>query len=146
LLNEWINIQIHLVAKWLPTLEKKLETLSMGSHPDYRVFLSAEPAGDPAFHIIPLSILQAAIKITNEPPTGMKANLHRALDSFNQTTLERCSKETEFKAILFALCYFHAVVLERRKFGTQGWNRSYPFSTGDLTISVDGTSCRCIQI
>ena len=50
---------------------------------------------------------------TNEPPTGMQANLHKALDLFNQDTLEMCAKETEFKSILFALCYFHAVVAER---------------------------------
>lgn len=134
----WVMLEnIHLVAKWLPILEKKLEVLSVGSHPDFRVFLSAEPAGDPAYHIIPISILQASVKITNEPPTGMQANIHRALDNFTQETLERCSKDAEFKAILFALCYFHAVVLERRKFGTQGWNKPYPFSTGDLSISVD---------
>lgn len=51
--------------------------------------------------------------------------------------MERCSKETEFKPILFALCYFHAVVSERRKFGAQGWNRSYPFNAGDLRICLD---------
>lgn len=54
-----------------------------------------------------------------------------------QDTLEMCSRETEFKSILFALCYFHGVVAERRKFGPQGWNRSYPFNTGNLTISVN---------
>ncbi|XP_034148435.1 dynein heavy chain 17, axonemal-like [Esox lucius] len=48
-----------------------------------------------------------------------------------------CSKDSEFKVILFALCYFHAVVAERRKFGAQGWNRSYPFNNGDLTISIN---------
>lgn len=37
---------------------------------------------------------------------------------------------------MFSLCYFHACVCERRKFGSQGWNLSYPFSVGDLTISV----------
>jgi dynein heavy chain len=134
----WVMLEnIHLVAKWLPVLEKKLEALSIGANPNFRVFLSAEPAGDPAYHIIPTSILQASIKITNEPPTGMNANIHRALDNFTQESLERSSKDAEYRGILFALCYFHAVVLERRKFGTQGWNKGYPFSTGDLMICTD---------
>lgn len=136
--GHWVILQnIHLVAKWLSTLEKKLEHHSEGSHPNFRVFISAEPAGSPDGHIIPQGILENSIKITNEPPTGMHANLHKALDNFNQDTLEMCARETEFKSILFALCYFHAVVAERRKFGPQGWNRSYPFNTGDLTISVN---------
>ncbi|XP_039947795.1 dynein beta chain, ciliary [Bactrocera tryoni] len=135
--GHWVILQnIHLVARWLPTLEKKMEASLIDVNPNYRLFLSAEPAADPAFHILPQGILESAIKITNEPPTGMQANVHKALDNFNEETLEMCSKETEFKAVLFALCYFHAVVAERRKFGPQGWNRVYPFNVGDLTISV----------
>ncbi|XP_045691837.1 dynein axonemal heavy chain 17 [Phyllostomus hastatus] len=136
--GHWVILQnIHLVARWLSTLDKKLERYSAGSHDDYRVFISAEPAPTPEAHIIPQGILENAIKITNEPPTGMHANLHKALDLFTQDTLEMCTKEIEFKCILFALCYFHAVVAERRKFGAQGWNRSYPFNNGDLTISIN---------
>ena len=30
-----------------------------------------------------------------------------------------CVRETEFKSILFSLCYFHSAVAERRKFGPQ---------------------------
>jgi len=37
--------------------------------------LSAEPAPTPEGHIIPQSILEAAIKITNEPPTGMQVKI-----------------------------------------------------------------------
>ncbi|KAK2515606.1 hypothetical protein Q9233_014119 [Columba guinea] len=128
---------IHLVANWLSSLEKKLEQHSEGSHQDFRVFISAEPAPSPESHIIPQGILENSIKITSKAPTGMHANLHKALDNFNQDTLEMCTRENEFKSILFALCYFHAAVAERRKFGPQGWNRSYPFNTGDLTISVN---------
>ncbi|XP_070790567.1 dynein axonemal heavy chain 9 [Pituophis catenifer annectens] len=136
--GHWVILQnIHLVAKWLSSLEKKLEQHSEGSHPDFRIFISAEPAASPESHLIPQGILENSIKITNEPPTGMHANLHKALDNFNQDTLEMCTRENEFKSILFALCYFHAVVAERRKFGPQGWNRSYPFNIGDLTISVN---------
>uniref|UniRef100_A0A8C5TMB1 Dynein axonemal heavy chain 17 n=1 Tax=Malurus cyaneus samueli TaxID=2593467 RepID=A0A8C5TMB1_9PASS len=135
--GHWVILQnIHLVAKWLSSLEKKLEQHSEGSHPDFRVFISAEPAPCPESHIIPQGILENSIKVTSEAPTGMHANLHKALDNFSQDTLEMCSQEKEFRSILFTLCYFHAVVAERRKFGTQGWNRPYPFSTGDLTISV----------
>uniref|UniRef100_A0A671VQ30 Dynein axonemal heavy chain 17 n=1 Tax=Sparus aurata TaxID=8175 RepID=A0A671VQ30_SPAAU len=136
--GHWVILQnIHLVARWLGTLEKLLEQHAEGSNENFRVFVSAEPSSTPEGHIIPQGILENSIKITNEPPTGMHANLHKALDNFNQDTLDMCARENEFKSILFALCYFHAVVAERRKFGPQGWNRSYPFNTGDLTISIN---------
>ncbi|XP_039572044.1 dynein heavy chain 17, axonemal isoform X2 [Passer montanus] len=136
--GHWVILQnIHLVARWLGTLEKLVEHHSQESHPEYRLFMSAEPAPSPETHIIPQGLLDNSIKITSEPPTGMRANLHGALDLFTQETLEQCSKESEFRCILFALCYFHAAVAERRRFGTQGWNRSYPFNNGDLTVSVN---------
>ncbi|EDQ88776.1 outer dynein arm heavy chain beta [Monosiga brevicollis MX1] len=136
--GQWVVLEnVHLVKKWLPALEKKLEALALTAHDNFRYFLTAEPAGTRAGHIIPQGILQACVKITNEPPTGIQANLHAALDNFNQDTLEMCAKENEFRKLLFSLVYFHAVVLERRKFGPMGWNRNYPFNTGDLTISCN---------
>ncbi|XP_049749389.1 dynein axonemal heavy chain 11 isoform X2 [Elephas maximus indicus] len=136
--GHWVILQnVHLVAKWLGTLEKLLERFSQGSHHDYRVFLSAESAPTPNEHIIPQGLLENSIKITNEPPTGMLANLHAALYNFDQDTLEMCSKEQEFKSILFSLCYFHACVAGRLRFGPQGWSRSYPFNPGDLTICAN---------
>ena len=72
------------MAKWLPTLEKKIEQYSIDSNPNYRVYMSAEPAGSRESHTIPQGILEVSIKITNESPTGMMANLHKAFDNFNQ--------------------------------------------------------------
>ena len=72
----------------------------------------------------------------------MQANLHKALDNFDQDTLEMCSKEAEFKSILFSLCYFHAVVAERRKFGPQVncniWVQEIP--RGCVIVGTMGTA------
>lgn len=36
---------------------------------------------------------------------------------FSEEILESCAKQAEFRVIIFALCYFHAALLERKKFG-----------------------------
>lgn len=43
---------------------------------------------------LPQGILENAIKITNEPPTGMHANLHAALDNFDQVKAARVRSST----------------------------------------------------
>ncbi|XP_008293045.1 dynein heavy chain 11, axonemal [Stegastes partitus] len=136
--GHWVILQnVHLVARWLPSLDALLETAATDSHPSYRVFITGEPAPSAEQHVIPRGLLENAIKITNEPPTGMNASLHAALNNFSQDTLDMCSREQEFNSMFFSLCFFHACVTERRKFGPQGWNHNYPFSTGDLTISTN---------
>ncbi|KAF1495184.1 Dynein heavy chain 11, axonemal, partial [Megadyptes antipodes antipodes] len=120
---------IHLVAKGLRTLEKLLKQYNEESNPDFHVFISAEPAPTPEEHIIPQGMLENSIKITSELLTGMLANLHA-------DTLELCTREAEFKSILFSRCYFHACLAGRLKFGPQGWNGRYPFSARDLAVCV----------
>jgi len=128
----WVMLQnIELVARWLPKLEKKLEVLIEGAHPDFRVFLSSLPQ-----KVVPVQILQNSIKLTNEPPSGLRANMLRAYASFNESVWEGCGKQSELKAIVFSLCFFHSVVCERRKFGPIGWNRGYPFNQGDLQVCI----------
>jgi len=126
---------IELVARWLPKLEKKLEALSGDAHPDFRVFLSSLPQ-----KVVPVQILQNSMKLTNEPPSGLRPNMLRAYASFGEDVWEGCAKQAELKAIIFALAFFHSVVCERRKFGPIGWNRGYPFNQGDLTVCITVSS------
>lgn len=60
--------------------------------------------------------------------------MKRAFTFFTKEDIE--DKDPKIKTILFALCYFHSVMLERRKFGAKGWNMKYPFNVGDLRDSA----------
>jgi len=138
----WVLLQnIHLTIDWTNgPLEKTVDKLAEGAHDEFRLFLSAEPP--PILEKgLAISLLQNSIKLTNEPPEGMKQNLARAYGNFSEEMFEACAKQAEFKSIIFALCYFHAAILERKKFGVGnmpnassgiGWNMNYPFNTGDL--------------
>jgi len=129
--GHWVMLQnIHLMPRFLLDLEKKLDTFANeGSHQNFRLFLSSDPSPD-----IPIGLLERSIKLTNEPPQGLKQNMKRAFSSFDKEAIE--DKDPKIKTILFALCYFHSVMIERRKFGPKGWNMHYPFSLGDLRDSA----------
>ena len=71
------------------------------------------------------------------PPATLKANLRRAFAQFSDATFDGCNKKREIRAMVFGLCFFHACMVSRHKFGHQGWSRSYGFNFGDLTISAN---------
>ena len=131
----WIFLQnVHLMTDWLPLMERALEKAAEHAHQDFRCFISAEPPPLAHMKILPESLLQSCIKVMNEAPADLKSNLQRAWANFSEDDIRTCSKPKEYKACLFALCFFHSIVLGRRKFGQQGWSSKYSFNTGDLTI------------
>ena len=134
----WVMLQnCHLMSSWVPRLERLLEVVSENAHPDFRCFLSAEPPPLPSMKNMPESLMQSCIKVANEAPADIQSNFIRAWDNFSQDTIDSCSKPSSMKACLFSLCWFHAIVCGRRRFGPIGWSRKYSFNTGDLIICAD---------
>ncbi|OQR84958.1 dynein heavy chain [Achlya hypogyna] len=136
--GSWLVLQnIHLMPRWLPVLTRLLDTCTKTADPNFRCFLSAEAPPIATMTNMPESLLQSCIKIANEAPMDMRSNLSRAWAAFNLKVIETSLKPNEFQGCLFALCFYHAVVLGRRRFGAQGWSRPYSFNQGDLTLCAD---------
>jgi len=133
--GDWVVLQnCHLAKSWMPKLEKVVEGFpgDTSIHDDFRLWLTSMPA-----KYFPVPVLQAASKMTFEPPKGMRANLIGTWASMTQADFEDISdKIDEWKKLLFGLTFFHAVVQERRKFGPLGWNTRYDFNNTDMEISV----------
>jgi dynein heavy chain len=73
--------------------------------------------------------------MTLEPPAGLKQNVLSSYDALTEAEFEGCTKPNTYKKLLFAFCFFHAIVQDRRKFGPIGWNIQYAFTNEDLAVS-----------
>ena len=138
--------------------EKEKDPLDNLVNPNFRLWLTSMPV-----KTFPVSILQNSLKLTTEPPSGIKSNIKKL---FNEITEEKTlpkskpinttdKKPEEIKAeqeklekdniikkqhfikLLYSLSLFHAVLQERKKFGPIGFNLRYDFNQGDFDTSSE---------
>ncbi len=75
-------------------------------NPDFRLWLTSMPSA-----VFPVPVLQNGIKLTNEPPKGVKANVGRTYNDMGPENLDSCpAKPSAWRRLLFTLSFFHAVV------------------------------------
>ena len=130
--GRWVLLQnCHLAVSWMTALERICEEFDPNElHRDFRLWLTSKPCS--AF---PTMVLQNGVKMTKEPPKGVRANLRNTYLKLSNASMDCTTKPEVFMKLLFGLSFFHATIIERKKFGPLGWNIPYAFNDTDYDIS-----------
>ena len=140
--GDWVILQnCHLYKSWMTVLGEKVQKIKEDEYPDpihphFRLWLTSMPN-----EFFPISVLQNGLKITTEPPSGIKANVKNLFDNFTSKfenkdeVLTRSKVKDKFPKLAFSLSFFHAVMQERKKFGPIGFNLRYDFNLTDYDTS-----------
>jgi dynein heavy chain len=122
--GDWVVLQnCHLAKSFMPDLENIIEkfpeaelieansnneTLAQPGvlkstfdknliHPEFRLYLTSSPCD-----FFPITILQNSVKLTNEPPKGIKANMLKNYNDYYEGIIENCSKPEIWRNVLFS--------------------------------------------
>ncbi|GIQ83153.1 dynein heavy chain, partial [Kipferlia bialata] len=135
--GEWVCLQnCHLCVSWMTSLDRIVEEMPSKTdiHPDFRLWLTSMPSDK-----FPSGVLATGVKLTNEAPRGLRANLllsYQQVDGKEHEEAVPHTRRGAWKRLLFGLTFFHAVLQERRRFGPIGFNIPYDFSITDLQVSM----------
>jgi len=127
LVGGWVILQnSHLGIAFMNELEDMLQKTPEIDE-DFRLWLSCEITEN-----FPIGLLQMSLKVTLEPPAGLRAGLFRTYTTMvSQELIDKIDSE-KWRTIVYATCFLHSVVQERRKFGPIGWCVPYEYNNSDL--------------
>jgi len=74
--------------------------------------------------------------MATEPARGIKAWALRMYDNMPKS-FTVCEKSMEYRKAIYGLVWFHALLIERKKFKSLGWNITYAFNDSDFEVCQD---------
>ncbi|XP_008252409.2 dynein axonemal heavy chain 6 [Oryctolagus cuniculus] len=140
--GNWVFLQnCHLAVSWMLAMEELIKTFTdtdIVIKDTFRLFLSSMPS-----NTFPVTVLQNSVKVTNEPPKGLRANIRRAFTEMTPSFFEENILGRRWRQIIFGICFFHAIIQERKKFGPLGWNICYEFNDSDRECALLNLNLYC---
>ena len=133
-IGNWILLQnCHLGIDFMGELDNNLTDpeYMKDVHPEFRIWMSCEPNDD-----FPLGLLQKCLKVTNEPPKGIKAGLQKTFKSIVTPDFLEKIELPIWRSFCYVVSFIHSLMQERRKFGPIGWCIPYEFNDSDLEASL----------
>ncbi|CAI5438007.1 unnamed protein product [Caenorhabditis angaria] len=122
--GEWLCLNnLHLMLAAVPFILKHLSLTT--PNPNFRLWLTTE-----ADHRFPSMMLQQSLKITFEPPPGVRNNLLRTYSQIDKSQRNVITCQS-----IFVLAWLHALLQERRTFIPQGWTKFYEFGASDVRVA-----------
>ncbi|EEZ99537.1 Dynein heavy chain, cytoplasmic-like Protein [Tribolium castaneum] len=142
--GDWVFLQnCHLATSWMLAMERlviKIAEQSSKVHKEFRLYMSSMPSKS-----FPVSVLQNSVKVTNEPPKGIRANIKRAFTDMQHDFFEDHPLKQDWRCMIFGTCMFHAIIQERKKFGPLGWNITYEFNDSDREFAFNTLKMFCAE-
>uniref|UniRef100_A0A8C4FET8 Dynein axonemal heavy chain 6 n=1 Tax=Catagonus wagneri TaxID=51154 RepID=A0A8C4FET8_9CETA len=140
--GNWVFLQnCHLAVSWMLAMEELIKTFTDSNvfiKDTFRLFLSSMPS-----NTFPVTVLQNSVKVTNEPPKGLRANIRRAFTEMTPSFFEENILGRKWRQVIFGICFFHAIIQERKKFGPLGWNICYEFNDSDRECALLNLNLYC---
>lgn len=130
--GDWVLFQnTHVYESWMQSLVKLIDTLNEPDvNNDFRLFISTKVS--PTF---PVKILQDSIKVTIESSSDLKNMMLANMINIDEEEIKLCSNPYPLRRLTFSLVLFHALLVERRKYGPIGWINPYEFLNEDFNVS-----------
>ncbi|KAL8274807.1 hypothetical protein Esti_001282 [Eimeria stiedai] len=131
--GQWVLLQnCHLGRSFLKQLSILVSDLAtQNPHKDFRLILTTAPCEE-----FPSAILLRSVKLAYEAPRGLRDNLLRIYSEVTLDWLDSHPRGTLLRPMVFRLCFLHALLLGRRRFGPLGWVSPVNFLASDLLISL----------